>query len=198
MKSSLHPWEFAKGPWQRIHADFAGPVKGFYYLVVIDSYSKWIEIEKMKEITSSRTITVMKKLFACWGIPLQLVTDNGTQFVSAEFQGFLKQHGVKHYTTAPYKPSSNGAAERAVGSLKSFLRTSGEDITEFLMAYRNTPQQTTGQTPSELIMGRTVRTRLDLLKPSLQESVRQKQSEQVSRFGGQERSLEEGDKSSSP
>ena len=74
VKSSLHPWEFSKGPWQRIHADFAGPVKGFYYLVVIDSYSKWIEIEKMKEITSSRTITVMKKLFACWGIPLQLVT----------------------------------------------------------------------------------------------------------------------------
>ena len=62
------------------------------------------------------------------------------------------------------------------------------------MAYRNTPQQTTGRTPSDLMMGRTARTRLDLLKPSLQENVRQKQFEQVSRFGGQERSLEEGDR----
>ena len=194
VKTSLHPWEFARGPWQRIHADFAGPVKGSYYLVVVDSFSKWLEVEKMKEITSSKTINVMKKLFACWGIPLQLVTDNGTQFVSAEFQLFLKQHGVKHYTTAPYKPSSNGAAERAVGSLKSFLRASGDDVNEFLMAYRNTPQQTTGRSPSELMMGRTVRTRLDLLKPSLQEDVRRKQSEQVSRFGGQERSMEEGDR----
>ena len=47
VKTSLHPWEFARGPWQRIHADFTGPVKGSYYLVVVDSFSKWLEVEKM-------------------------------------------------------------------------------------------------------------------------------------------------------
>ena len=102
--------------------------------------------------------------------------------MSEEFQHFLKQNGVKIYTTAPYKPSSNGAAERAVGSLKSFLRAS-EDVTKFLMAYRNTPHQTTGRTSSELMKGRTARTRLDILKPNLQEVVKKQQHEQVSRFG---------------
>ena len=193
VKTSLHPWEYARNPWERIHADFAGPVKGSYYLVVTDSYSKWLEVAKMKVITSSQTIKIMKKLFACWGVPHQLVTDNGTQFVSDEFQRFLKQNGVKHSTTAPYKPSSNGAAERAVGSLKGFLKTS-DDVTEFLMAYRNTPHQTTGRTPSELMMGRTARTRLDLMKPNLQDRVRARQQEQVSSFGGRARSMEAGDR----
>ncbi|XP_043234787.1 uncharacterized protein K02A2.6-like [Amphibalanus amphitrite] len=121
----LHPWEYAKGPWQRIHLDFAGPVEGRFYVVVIDSYSKWMEIAPMKTITTEKTIEYLLNLFARWGLPHQLVTDNGPQLVSKDFEGFLERNGIKHSVTAPYKPSTNGAAERAVGCLKNLLKTSG-------------------------------------------------------------------------
>ncbi|XP_043246469.1 uncharacterized protein K02A2.6-like [Amphibalanus amphitrite] len=136
----LHPWEYAKGPWQRIHLDFAGPVEGQFYVVVIDSYSKWMEIAPMKTITTEKTIEYLLNLFARWGLPHQLVTDNGPQLVIKDFEGFLERNGIKHSVTAPYKPSTNGAAERAVGCLKNLLKASkGKkvNIPNFLMAKRD-------------------------------------------------------------
>ncbi|XP_043218696.1 uncharacterized protein K02A2.6-like [Amphibalanus amphitrite] len=193
----LHPWEYAKGPWQRIHLDFAGPVEGRFYVVVIDSYSKWMEIAPMKTITTEKTIEYLLNLFARWGLPHQLVTDNGPQLVSKDFEGFLERNGIKHSVTAPYKPSTNGAAERAVGCLKNLLKASkGKkvNIPNFLMAYRSTPQASTGRTPAELMLGRPLRNRLDLLKPNLASEVREKQQEQVERSQkGTDRTLEVGE-----
>ena len=195
-KSDLHPWEFARGPWQRIHIDFAGPVQGMFYLVIIDSFSKWMEVAEMKDITTARTIKVLLNLFARWGVPHQLVSDNGPQLTSAEFEGFLKRNGVRHILTAPYKPSTNGAAERAVGSLKGFLKAtkgSHTNLPNFLMAYRNTPQATTGRSPAELMLGRQLRTRLDLLRPDLRSHVQEKQATQVQQRRGPTRHMDVGD-----
>ena len=178
----LHPWEYAKGPWQRIHLDFAGPVAGHYYVVIIDSYSKWIEIAPMKSITSEKTIDYLLNVFARWGLPHQIVTDNGPQLVSKEFEDFLQRNGIKHIVTAPYKPSTNGAAERAVGSLKNLLKASRGrkvNLPNFLMAYRSTPQSSTSRSPAELMLGRPLRNRMDLLKPDFYHEVRSKQQEQV-------------------
>lgn len=194
--TTLHPWAYAEGPWQRVHADFAGPVNGTYYLVVVDSFTKWMEISEMRDITSARTINTLLHLFARWGIPHQLVTDNGPQLTSAEFEGFLSRNGVRHILTAPYKPSTNGAAERAVGSLKGLLKaTKGKKVNlpNFLLAYRNTPHATTGRTPAELMLGRPVRSRLDLMKPDLRADVRAKQTEQVERRKGSGRTVSVGD-----
>ena len=113
-----HPWMYPTAPWERVHTDFA-ELEGQHYLIMINAYSKWLEVHEMgTSTTASRTIEVMRRVFTFHGIPRQLVTDNGPQFRSVEFQEFMKGNGVKHQLTPPYHPSSNGQAERAVQIFK--------------------------------------------------------------------------------
>ena len=104
----LHPLEFTTKPWQRIHLDFAGPFMDKMWLIIVDSYSKWPEVVPMKSTTASRTIEELRLVFARFGLPEQIITDNGPQFVAEEFQHFAKANGIRHTTVAPYHPRSNG------------------------------------------------------------------------------------------
>ncbi|KFD46515.1 hypothetical protein M513_12600, partial [Trichuris suis] len=172
-RAPLHPWNVAGGPWKRVHADFAGPVNGLMFLILVDSLSKWPEVVIMRDTTASRTVSEMRRIFATHGIPEVLVTDNGPQFVSEEFSSFCIQQGVNHVTTAPYMPHSNGQAERFVDTLKRALAKSRNDkgttlekLNNFLMTYRTTPHPSTGRTPSEILMKRQIRTTLDLMFPT--------------------------------
>ena len=181
----LQPWKWPSRPWVRLHMDFAGSFQGKMILIVIDSHSKWIEAFPTNSSTSSTVIHLSRTLFSQFGLPEVLVTDNGSCFVSEEFETFLLSNGVKHITSAPYHPATNGLAERAVQIVKKGLKketvgTMEERLAKVLMAYRTTPQSTTGVTPAELLQGRRIRTRLDMLKPSLEEQVEQKQSRQKS------------------
>ena len=106
-KAPLHPWEWATTPWQRIHVDYAGPFQNSMILVVVDAHSKWPEMIPVSSTTSSSTIEVLRDLFARSGIPEQIMSDNGTQFVSDEFQAFVKSNGIRHITSAPYHPATN-------------------------------------------------------------------------------------------
>ena len=106
--------------------------------------------------------------------------------VSAEFEQFLRSNGIKHTTSAPYHPASNGLAERAVQTVKRGLKkvkdgTMSTRLAKVLLTYRVTPQSTTGQAPAELLLGRRPRTRLDLLKPNMAERVEHKQQQQKER-----------------
>lgn len=69
--------------------DFAGPIKNYYFFIVIDSYSKWVEDFKTKDITSNFVITKLREIFCRFGIPRMIVSDNGRQFVSSDFQNFV-------------------------------------------------------------------------------------------------------------
>ena len=178
-KAPLHPWAWPTVPWQRVHVDYAGPVSGKMLLIIVDAHSKWPEVFTMSTTTSSKTITKLRETFARFGLPEQLVSDNGPQFVSEEFETFLRMNGVKHIRSSPYHPASNGAAERVVQVVKQALRAGLHDsnsleyvLSTFLMQYRSTPHATTGVSPSSLFLGRTLRTRLDLLKPDLSSHVR--------------------------
>jgi transposase InsO family protein len=73
------------------------------------------------------TIEVLRTIFARNGIPSRVVTDNGSQFTSSEFQQFMGLNGIKHIKTTPYHPSSNGLAERFVQSFKQAMRASKND-----------------------------------------------------------------------
>ena len=138
----LHPWLWPSRPWQRIHVDFAGPFQGRTFLVVVDVHSNWPEVITMSSTTASATIRELRHLFASFGLPEQLVSDNGPQFVSEEFQSFLKVNHVKHLWSAPYHPSSNGLAERFVRTFKQALkasesssRTFHQRLMSFLLSY---------------------------------------------------------------
>ena len=140
------------------------------FLVVVDASSKWPEVITMHSTTASKTIEVLRAVFARNGLPEQLVSDNGQQFIAEEFQLFLKMNGVKHITSAPYHPATNGLAERFAQTMKQSLTslTKGQGSTQtklsrFLIKYRHTPHSKTGETPAALFMGRSLRTRLDLI-----------------------------------
>ena len=107
----LHPWLWPSKPWQRIHIDYAGPINGKMMLVVIDAHSKWPEVISMSSSTTQATIEGLRRLFAAYGLPQQLVSDNGPPFTAAEFDVFLRKNGVKHIYSSPYHPSTNGLAD---------------------------------------------------------------------------------------
>jgi hypothetical protein len=180
--SPLTPFLWPGNPWQHVHVDYAEK-DGFNFLVVIDSYSKWPEIFRMNSTTTTATIAVLRQLFSRYGLPLQLVSDNGPQFASRQFEEFLRCNGVKHVKVSPYHPASNGAAERMVQSFKHSWIASRNDklsadqrITNFLLMYRSTPHATTGRTPARLFMQRELRTRFSLLRPNVDNFVLNKQS----------------------
>ena len=175
-KSELHPWEWPKKPWHRLHIDYAGPMDGHYFLVIIDAHSKWCDIYRTSGPTAKATIRCLISCFRNYGLPVSIVSDNGPCFVSSEFKEFLDFCGVQHVFTATYKPSTNGLAERLVQTLKRFLKQSKEPVElaldRFLYHYRSTPHTTTGISPAELMFGRKMRTRFDLLWPSERVSAR--------------------------
>jgi len=158
------------------------------FLVVVDAHSRWLEIERMSSTTSEKTIEVLQKLFARYGIPAQLLSDIGSQLTSKEFQQFLKRNGIKHITSAPYHPATNGLAERGVGSFKSAMKRETEvkslnlKLARFLLAYRNNPHS--WEPPSQLFLGIRLRTRLDLLKPDLSVQTNNRQIDQSVAKGG--------------
>ena len=181
----LHPWAWPILPWQRIHVDFTGPFQGSFFMIIVDAHSKWLEVVPMTSTTSEKTIEELWKIFAQFGLPEQLVTDNGPQFTSREFETFVKANGVKHICSAPYHPATNGEAERFVQTFKRALKASKQEtgslqtrLSRFLVCYCSTPNVTTGVTPAELSLKRCIRTRLDLLKPSVAEHVARQQDSQ--------------------
>jgi hypothetical protein len=196
----LHPWKWPTRPWARLHLDFAGPFEGKNILITIGAHSKWIEAVCTPSTSSSCVIEELRTLFAKFGLPETVVSDNGTCFVSQEFEEFLRKNGIKHTTSAPYHPASNGLAERAVQIVKRGLKkvtegTMSSRLAKILLAYRVTPQTTTGMAPAEPLLGRRPRTRLDLLKPHTAERVEWKQQEQKERHDsrGKSRTFRIGD-----
>ena len=190
VQAPVHPWTFPSKPWSRIHIDFAGPISGTTYLVVVDAYSKFPEVVKMTSTTSTATVNALRDIFSRYGLPEIMVSDNGPQFIASEFQQFCRKNGIMHRTSAAYKPSTNGQAERVVQILKSAIaqaRVTKQDVNvvlaRSLLVYRNTPHTTTGEAPSVLLMGRKLRTRLDLILPSVEEHVKKQQYKVLERNG---------------
>ncbi|XP_045763671.1 uncharacterized protein K02A2.6-like [Maniola jurtina] len=199
-KTTLHPWEFPAGPWKRLHADFA-QFHGKYYIVVVDAYSKWLEVEQIRSTAAYDTIKFFRSLFSRFGLIDQLVTDNGPPFQSAEFKEFCSKNIIRHVTSSPYRPQGNGAAENAVKTVKKTIKKAvleGEDIhaslCRFLLQYRNCPHATTGVEPAVALLGRRLRNRLDAMRPSTSKIVADAQSKQIESSGGVVRKFDIGDK----
>ena len=151
----------------------------------------------MSSTTASRTEDELRKLFSSYGLPEQIVSDNGPQFVSEEFAAFTKMNGIKHIKSAPYHPSTNGAVEGLVQTFKKAMRASEHDgrthsqrLASFLLSYRSMPHTTTHETPSELFLKRKLRTRMDLIKPDVNKAVCAEQAKQKSHYDSHSKSRE--------
>lgn len=170
----LFSWSVPSEPWSRVHLDFAGPFEGFMWLIAVDAYTKWLDVIRMKSTTAAATCNKLRELFARYGVPRVLVSDNGPQWTSEEFQQFCASNLIQSVLSTPYHPKTNGLAERAVRTFKERMtaaKTSTADLgtrlQKFLLSYRNAPHNSTGRPPAELMFGRRLRTRLDLLKPDV-------------------------------
>ncbi|CAK1595307.1 unnamed protein product [Parnassius mnemosyne] len=140
-------------------------------------------------------------MFARFGLPSQLVTDNGPPFMSIDFKNYCKKNCIRHVSSAPYRPQANGAAENAVKTIKKVIKRAvfeGEDILQainrFLFQYRNCEHATTAVSPAVALLGRRLRSRLDALRPNTAEVVRRAQYQQVANSGGSDRNIAIGDR----
>ena len=141
----------------------------------------------MGSVTSLRTIEVLRSLSTRYGIPEEVVSDNGPQLASEEFSQFLKQNGVKFTRVPPYHPASNGAAERSVQTANTVLTKQVPEgkanslslehrLANFLSILNcSTTHTVTGQSPAELFLGRQIRSCFTLLKPNLNRAVEKQQ-----------------------
>ena len=195
IKTTLASWPLSTKPWQRIHIDYAGPFEGHNFLVIVDSFSKWPEIFIQTTTTSTATIAKLREIFSRFGSPETIVSDNGTQFTSHQFQQFCETNGVEHIRSPPFHPQSNGQAERFVDTFKRALsKMKGEEVTSdclqtFLRCYRTTPNAAlpNNVTPAEQMFGRKIRIPLDLLRPVIDtnDKFRQRNYSMESRFNQQ-------------
>ena len=160
---------FPDRPWGRVAADFFEH-KGHNYLLVVDYYSRDVEICLVsRSVNTAETILKMKKVFSRHGICDTLFTDNGPQFSSGEFKQFATLWGFEHVTSSSLYAQSNGEVERAVQTMKAKLNKCDDEYLA-LLSYRDTPQAN-GYSPAQLSMGRKLKTRVpchpDELLPKL-------------------------------
>ena len=174
-----HPWQHPSGPWERVHIDY-GEWNNHHFLVLVDAFSKWPEVKLVSTTTSRKTITVLSDVFAMFGFPQMLVSDNAPQFVSAEFEDFLQQHHITHRTSPPYHPSTNGLAENMVKTVKCHLKKHHvqavtnvhQELADFLRTYRNVPHSTTNLAPAHLMLAQAPRTHLAMTLPNVANRVK--------------------------
>ena len=153
----LQPSRLPQLPWQKVGTDLFEWNKSTY-LLVVDYYSRWIEIARLSKLTSEEVIRHTRSIFARHGIPEVVISDNGPQYSAELYAKFAQQYGFKHITSSPHYPQGNGEAERAVKTVKGLLKKSGDHYLA-LLAYRSTPLES-GYSPAELLMSRQLRTTL--------------------------------------
>lgn len=169
---SCCPWPSAKRPFERIHIDFC-ELNSVNYLIVADSFSKWVDINIVPNHTTDTVIECLCKLFSNWGPPDVIVSDNEKPFDSVKFREFLTTLNIVLLHSPEYHPESNGRAENSVKICKKFLKKSNLQpvaplywiLFKFLWNYRNTPNVATGKTPNELLLNFQPKTLWSQLNP---------------------------------
>ena len=173
-KREFKEWPEPTGVWSRIHIDFAGPIWGSKWLLMIDAKSKFPFVADMgNDTTATNVCNALEHAIDLFGPPEVLVSDNGPPFNSYTMKTFFNFHGIKHLNSPPYHPASNGLVERFVRSFKEGIKKeqqSGQTdkhlaVRNFLRSYRWSPHTTTDQTPASMMFQHPVRSALYRLKP---------------------------------
>lgn len=163
-------------PWHTIGIDIMGPLPTTsrnkrFVLVIVDYFTRWVEIFPISSTTSlDITELLINQVFARYGIPKYILSDNGPQFISNLFKSFCKTLGLQQKLTANYHPQTN-MTERVNRTLKPLIaiyaqrqpQSWDKNIQQIAFALRTTINQTTGETPAFLMFGRDLRGPLDLI-----------------------------------
>ena len=168
---TLHMHDIPHRPWEKVSSDLF-ELNGRSYLVTVDYYSNFYEVDYLPQTKSTDVITKLKHHFARHGIPDTFISDGGPQFDSDKFKHFCTSWDFKHEMTSPYNSKANGVAEAAVKSAKKIMRkcaAAHEDPYIGLLNARNTPTEGLDTSPSQRLFGRRTKTQvpttLSLLKP---------------------------------
>ena len=89
------------------------------FMVLLDAYSKWLEVVPMTTTTTEKTLEVLWSMFARYGLPNQIVSDNGPQFTSTEFEEFMRITSVLLHTTQRQMGKQNDLSRRSKHSLRA-------------------------------------------------------------------------------
>ena len=156
-------------PWSLVSADIFD-WNGMQYLILVDSYSGWFEMNTLRDLSAKTVIKKMKVHFAVHGIPSKLLTDNGPQFASREFESFANEWNFEHDTSSLHLPQSNGLVENSVNQAKKLLEKCKKDSSDPLLGLlnlRNIPRDQVLGSPAQRLMSRRTRGVLPVAKKLL-------------------------------
>lgn len=156
----LRPSDIPTRPWSILGADLF-TIDRQNYLLLADYFSKYPIVEPLPEpCKSSHIASLVGKYCGLFGKPDALHSDNGPHFVGQSFQAMLQEWGIKHQTSSPHHPSSNGFVERMVGTVKPLMRkavAAKQDVNLALLRLRTTPVSSRIESPAEIIFGRAIK-----------------------------------------
>lgn len=170
-KQPLLPHTVPEYPWQKVGCDIF-TFRGQDHLLVVDYFSKYMEVEKLKSKTAAGVINKLQTIFSRYGVPETLVADN-MPCASAEFLRFAGNWNFQLITSSPNYPQSNGQAERSIQTVKKLMKKaheSGQSVARAFLHLRATPIANTNLSPAQLLFGRCIRTDLPSMPPSAQAS----------------------------
>ena len=155
-KESIKSLPVPSRPWEIVSQDICEQ-ENQQYLVTVCHFSDWIEVDKLEDTFATTSIEKSKAHFVRFGVPVVCHTDNGSQFISKEYDRFAEEYGFQHTTSSPYHPKGNGRAEAAVKVAKSMLEKA-HDLHNAMLMYRNTPPQGHTYSPAQRMLSRRTRT----------------------------------------
>ena len=177
-KAPLQPLPLVSEPFTKVAFDLVGPLpkttRGHRYLLTMMClYTKFPIAIPLRRVDNESVLNAMLEIFSTYGIPKEILTDQGSVFCSKLTRSFCKLLKIDKVKTSPYHPQSNGSLERWHACLKSMLRKAEKNLKEWdctlkylLLAYRDSPHSVTGFSPFSLMFGREVRGPLELLRTS--------------------------------
>lgn len=177
----LHPIPKVDQPFHTIHLDHLGPFvksksKNTYILVIIDAYTKYINLYAVKNTKTRTTLKVLNNYVSLFGVPSRIISDRGTSFTSKGFKDYINKLGIRHVLNAVATPRANGQVERFNRTILASLATKNHNcpenewdkhLEEIQLAINTTINKTTGKSPSEILFGIRVRTKGDGMIASL-------------------------------
>lgn len=166
-EGTLHPIPKLEIPFHTLHADHLGPFVrsrrgNVYILVIIDAFTKFINIRSVRDTKTTTAIRAFKEHFSFFGTPTRLITDRGSCFTSAKFKSFIESLGIKHILNAVATPRANGQVERYNRTITEALSTKchgqsdsswDEHVGSVQLGMNTTVNKSTGKSPSELLFG---------------------------------------------